>query len=480
MAARRRKRSETTGKSGKGQRDAGDLTARQTLRGASLWALKRLEVLEDGRDAAAQKLGERLRRRPGPLSAVTDEEIALWMKRGVPRSILGDAPSLAIVFTEVSALIARHDETDLSRGRKVQKLAFTGLLDPRELRPGDDPSMARRARPLDEIRAGTRLRTLGKRLVRELEQKGLPARSEASVLAEELGAPQKTIEGWLEAGRVTGSGLSRFRQYEAQRKAEKSEERGESQIFQKLLQAGRKPHVITTKRRYYSGKKAEYVTETTETEAPQVPVFRPSHGYYGGDYTSGYRWAIPIRQYLSPALIGEMTRKALAVPLAPMRKRIRHKLPDWLVFAVVSVLYKHDAKGPPREALSGSKYKYGKNIRQDLVPQFPELALRFVVKDAYYGGKQPTLKEAVEAFDQRLWIEVRGGDRVWIHGVVVWHYRRRTREEIAEFMEKKSLEQKQRRKQKERIAREKAQRRLSRQGRAARAAYESRKKGKKS
>lgn len=477
MAVRRQKRSENA-------ETPSDLN-RTSLRGASLYALRRLELLEGSREEAARRLVTEFRRQPNhPLAGESPESVEAWFgRRGVPKKILGNPVALAFLFTDLGALASRHDADENARERRRKVLAHTGLLDESELEPRHDRDVLRVPARLDEIRAFERLKKIGERLLGEEAELRKRPRSMAAALADELGVPLRTVRRWFDEGRITGAGYRRFRQHERESKAAQAQQKRDRKVFQKLLTAGRKPLVIRKLgERYWDKKKARWVTPRKQIEAPQVPVFRPSEGYYGGDTTSGYRWNMPVRQYLGPAVLARLVQQALNVPMAAFRKRMRNRLPEWAVFVVVSVLYREDGdRGHPIEARSGSGYRYGANVREDLALAFEE-GRRFVVKDAYTSGNWPTLKEAVTEFEKRMWKEIATDDLTWIHGLVVWNFRRRTAEEWAEIVERRRLESDARYRQKKARKKTKTRQRLTERGRQARREFEERqakKRGKK-
>ena len=433
-------------------------------------------MLEDGADKAAALLKARLDARAGVFVDVTVEQIQLWFTDGISPEHLADPVKVAMIFTDVSALTRRHelggkeglDETAEARKAKHKKLAFTGLLEPSELEPDEDPAMAKKVRLRDRKNAKKRLEAIGKKIAAKEAELG-NKRSVAAVMAEQLGVKVSTVRRWLESGQVSEAGTYKFLQYELGEKGDREVERQERKIFEQLLKAGRKPHTIRKEgERYWDAKKARWVRVVKTEEAPVVPRFRGSEGYYGGDGTSGYRWNMRVGDYLTPTLLRQMMRMALTVPTEGFRRRIKRKLPEWAVFVVVSVLYATDGqRGHPVRSAAG--HLYGKNVRSDLEPQFPKHANRFVVKDAYSSGNQDTLPAAVAAFEKRLWPEIKSGDRIYVHGLVVWNFRRRTTDEQAAIVEQRRLLSKQNRAKKKRVAKEKFRRKLGREGRAARA-----------
>lgn len=478
MAARRpRKRSDQKKPQKKPELD------RTSLRGAAQYALARLAVLEDGADKAAALLKARLDARAGVFADVTVEQIELWFTKGISPELLADPVKVAMIFTDVSALTRRHelggkeglDETAQARKAKHKKLAFTGLLEPSELEPDEDPAMAKKVSLRDRKNAKKRLEAIGKKIAQKEAELG-EKRSVAAVMAEQLGVKPSTVRRWLESGQVSEAGTYKFLQYELGEKGDREVERQERKIFEELLKAGRKPHTIRKEgERYWDAKQARWVKVMKTEEAPVVPKFRGGEGYYGGDGTSGYRWNTPIRDYLTPTLLRQMMRMALTVPTEGLRRRIKRKMPEWAVFVVVSVLYAVDGqRGHPVRSAAG--HLYGKNVRSDLEPQFPKHANRFIVKDAYSSGNQDSLPSAVAAFEKRMWPEIKSGDRVYVHGLVVWNFRRRTTSEQADIVEQRRLQAKQKRAKKKRIAKEKFKRQLGKEGRAARAAVVKRKK----
>lgn len=481
MASRRpRKKSEK-------KRSASELTDRSTLRGAAWFALQRLAVLEDGPDKAAALLSKKLAARAGAFEGLTPEEIESWFSKGLPKSLLADPVKVAMVFTDVMAMTRRHelggpeglDETTERRKAKHQKLAYTGLLDPKELEPDEDPAMARKVSRLDRIRAAERIRALGEKLAAKAAELG-EKRSPAAIMAEQLGVKASTVRRWLKDGKTSESGAYKHQRYEREEKGDREVEAAERRIFQELLKAGRKPHTIRKQgETYWDKKKGEWVTpEPTFEQAPVVPKFRATEGYYGGDATSGYQWAMPVRDYLTPTLLEKMKGMALGVSMGKFRKRMRRVMPEWAVFIIVSVLYSTDGKRGHPVKTAGDKHTYGKNVRDDLAPKFPDHANRFVVKDAYSSGNYPTLKLAVEAFDKRLWSEIKSGDRIWVHGVVVWNFRRRSQEEQAERSESRHATMRAKYKAKEARGKEKlgAQQRKEARAAAARLAKKAKKK----
>lgn len=472
MASRGRKRSENA-------ETRQDLD-RKSLRGASLFALRRLEVLEGGRENAARRLqGEFRRQSNHPLAGESTESIERWFGgRGIPEKILGDPVALAFLFTDLSSAVTRHDLDERARERRRQVLAHTGLLDESELEEGHDRAVLQVPSRLDEVRALERVKKLGQKiLATEAEYRERP-RSLAAAVAEEIGVPLRSVRRWLEEGRVTGGGYRAFRQYERRKKASDEQSKRDRKVFQQLMTAGRKPFVVQKKgERYWDRKKAKWVTPRKTVEAPVVPTFRSSEGYYGGDMTSGYRWNLPMRDYLSPALIAKMVRAVRELPKGSFRKRMRRRLPEWAVFVVVSVLYEKDGdRGHPIEARSGSGYRYGAHVREDLAEVFEE-AKRFVVKDAYTSGNWPSLEAATAEFELRMWKEVRSGDLTWVHGLVVWNFRRRTAEEWASIVEARRLKGVERRAKKKRAKKTRTREQLNARGKAARAQYEGKKKG---
>lgn len=477
MASRGRKRSENA-------ETPHDLN-RKSLRGASLFALRRLELLEGGRDKAALRLLGEFRRQPGhPLAGESSESIERWFgSRGIPEKILGDPVALAFVFTDVSALVTRHDADERARERRRQVLAHTGLLDPSELEAQHDRSVLEVPRRLDEVRALERLKKMGEGLLaREAEYRQRP-RSLAAAVADELGVPLRTVRRWFDEGRISGAGYRRFRQHERQKKASEAQDKRDRKVFQQLMTAGRKPFVVKkVGERYWDRKKAKWVTPRKTVEAPQVPVFRASEGYYGGDMTSGYRWNMPVRDYLTPASLGKMVRMVRELSKTGFRKRMRRKLPEWAVFIVISALYsEHGDRGHPVEARSGSGYRYGAHVREDLAAVFEE-AKRFVVKEAYTSGNWSTLEAALAEFERRMWLEIQSEDLTWVHGLVVWNFRRRTAEEWASIVEARRLRGVERRAAKKRAKKTRTRKALTARGKAARAEYErnQKKRGKKS
>lgn len=478
MASRGRKRSENA-------ETPHDLN-RKSLRGASLFALRRLELLEGSREAAARRLvGEFRRQSNHPLAGESPESIEQWFgRRGIPEKILGDPVALAFVFTDLSALAARHDVDERSRQRRRQVLAHTGLLDASELEPGDDHSVLEVPSRLAEVRALERVKKLGQEILsREAEYRQRP-RSLAAAVAEELGVPLRTVRRWLEEGRVTGAGYRRFRQHERQKKASETADKRDRKVFQQLMTAGRKPFQITKEGESYWDKKKALMVKKPDTivEAPRVPVFRSSEGYYGGDMTSGYRWNFAIREYLTPALLGKVAKIVRELPKTEFRNRMRRRLPEWAVFVVISALYREDGqRGHPVAARSGSGYRYGAMVRQDLAEVFSE-AKNFVVKETYTSGNWPTLEAAHAEFDLRMWKEIASGDLTWVHGLVVWNFRRRTAQEWAGIVELRAMESKQRYEKKKADEKTKTRKALTARGKAARAEYErnQKKRGKKS
>lgn len=422
------------------------------------------------------------------MADVSLERLERWFVRGIPKPILADPVRLAFVFTDLNALVARHDETENQRLARRHRLAYTGLLDPTELRPGDDPAMATRATRLERIRAARSLQAIGERLVREAAALGR-VRTAPGLLAEALGVKRRTVEHWLLDGKVSGFGLGKLRRYQREEKAVAEVDKAERRVFRELMTAGRKPHVIRSRGEdYYDEAKGRWVYGVEKKEAPVVPTFRSSEGYFGGDATHGYRWSIAERELLSAALLQKMVREALSVPRARYLHWIRGdrrgakfdaELPEWVVYIVVSVLYsKEGERGHPVEARSGSRRAYGANTRSDLEPRFPEHANRFVVKDAYSSGNHATLKEAVVEFEKRVWKEIQTSDLTFVHGLVVWNFRRRTSPEQALIFEQKSLDAKTKRIRKKKIIKQRTGKRLRALGREARAAYEASRKKK--
>lgn len=475
MAASRQKRSENA----ETRRELN----RKSLRGASLFALRRLELLEGSREAAVGRLLHEFRRQPNhPLAGESSESVDRWFgRRGVPKKVLGDPVTLAFLFTDLSAITARHDRDENSRERRRKVLAHTGLLSESELEPRHDREVLRVPARLDEIRALERLKAMGERLLAEEKEYRQRPRSLAAAVAEELRVPLRSVRRWLSEGRISGAGYRLFRQHERQVKATRAQEKTDRKVFQELMTAGRKPLTITKKRkRYFDSKKAKWITPKPRVvEAPQVPVFRPSEDYYGGDLTSGFRWSIPIREYLSPALLPKLVHEARSIDYSKFRERMRRQrnLDTWSVFVVVSVLYKKEGeRGHPIEARSGSRYRYGGNTRDDLELKFPKVGSRFVVKDAYTSGNWPTREAAIAEFESVMWKEIQAGDLTWIHGLVVWNYRRRPAEEWAEIVEARRVESKQRynrnKRLKEEAAKKKTRKRLTERGRAERERYE--------
>jgi hypothetical protein len=473
VAARRpRNRSET--KSSQRELD------RSSLRGAALFALQRLAVLEESPEKAAAALKTKLDARAGAFADVTVEQITGWFAKGVPKEILADPVKVAMIFTDVSSMTRAHevtglDETALARKAKHQKLAYTGLLDPKELEPDEDPSIARRVGKLDQIRAAKRIKAIAERIAKAKAERR-DKRSLASIVAEQLKVKPSTARRWLKEGKVSKDGVYKLKRYDLEEKGDREVEREERKIFAELLKAGRKPHTIRKKgARYWDPKKAKWVTPVKTEQAPVVPTFRGSEGYYGGDGTSGYRWNMRVAAYLTPTLLAQMKRMALSVPMEAYRKRIRRKLPEWTVFVVVSALYVKDGdRGHPVKSAAGRLY--GQNVRSDLEPKFPEHANRFVVKDVYSSGNHPTLETAAVEFDKRMWREIKSGDRVYVHGLVVWNFRRRTTDEQAERIEARRLQAKEHRARKKRLTKAKFGKTLRQKGKAAKAEFDRRKK----
>lgn len=471
MASRGRKRSENA--------ERHDDLERRSLRGASLFALRRLEYLEGGRTEAATRLVAEFRRQANhPLAGESVEAVEKWFgRRGIPEKILKDPVALAFLFTDIGAAAARHDQDERARERRRRVLAHTGLLDASELDPGSDESVLLVPKRLDEIRAFERMAKMGQELLAHEAEYGQRPRSIAAAVAEEVGVPLRTVRRWFEEGRITGGSYRRFRQHEREKKASLAQDKRDRKVFQQLMTAGRKPFVVKkVGERYWDRRKAKWVTPRKTVEAPQVPVFRTSEGYYGGDMTSGYRWNIAVRDYLSPALLAKLVRQVKELPMGAMRKRMRRRLPEWAVFVVVSVLYREDGdRGHPIEARSGSGYRYGAHVREDLAEAFAE-AKRFVVKDAYTSGNWPSLAAALAEFERRMWLEIKAGDLTWVHGLVVWNFRRRTAEEWASIVEARRIRSQQRRTGKKRLKKSKAAKGLRARGKAARSEYEKRKK----
>jgi hypothetical protein len=471
VASRGRKRSENA-------ETPSDLN-RKSLRGASLFALRRLELLEGSREAAIARLLGEFRRQPNhPLAGESPESLDRWFgRRGIPEKILGDPVALAFLFTDVSALVVRHDVDERTRQRRRQVLAHTGLLDVSELEPDTDRAVLEVPSRLEEVRALQRLKKMGEKLIAREAEYRQRSRSLAAAVADELGVPLRTVRRWLDEGRISGAGYRRFRQHERQKRASEAQDKRDRKVFQQLMTAGRKPFVVRkVGERYWDRKKAKWVTPRKMVEAPTVPVFRSSEGYYGGDMTSGYRWNTAVRDYLTPASLGKMLRIVRELPKTAFRKRMRRRLPEWAVFIVVSALYSQDGdRGHPVEARSGSGYRYGAHVREDLAAVFEE-ARRFVVKESYTSGNWPSLEAALAEFERRMWLEIQSDDLTWVHGIVVWNFRRRTAEEWASIVEARRLESVERYRAKKRSKKTKTRKTLSARGKAARAEYEQRKK----
>lgn len=406
------------------------------------WALARFAVLSDGLGAATRLLSDDLQ--GSALGALDERELAAFVNKGQVPAWFADEAKQRAFLAALGARLHRWDATSAEREQRKQKLAYTGLLDPRELGPSDDRRMAAAPNLLESVRAGDRAKKLAEKLEGTLKKLGLKPKSRASLLAEEVGVPAKVAREWLSSGRISERWLAAWFQYEEQQKSQAKGSKDEDRVFRELMRLGRKKatkKVAITRRR-----KGRVVSVEVEQDEPETPTFRASNKYYGGSETSGWRWGEPIRQYLTAATLPMIVATAARFK-RPSVGRFKQpgRFPSWSVYVVVSSLYGKEGRTGRVQSVSG-RYKYGDKVRQDLSNQFPRLGNRFVVSDVYSSGEQGSFKAALAEFQKRLREEYESDQKIWVHGVVVWNYRRRTEAEQKAALEVRRLEMEARRK----------------------------------
>lgn len=401
--ASRQKQSDAKRQSESGLKD------RTSLPGALYWALSRLVRLEGGVNAAARIL------------KLPPRRLGSWLSRGVPASVASDAVAFDRLLTAVYAGLARWDQDSPTRARRVQRLAYSGLLDPKELEKEDDPRAVLDLEVVEQKAAFARLLLVIARYDREGAARGLSRGYGVRTLAGWLGVKPGRVRAWLKKGRFVGLGLQLFLRFEERQGLVESREAKGKEAMAELIRLGSIPatrDVETTRRDRKTGRRVRHIKKVPE---PLVPKIKSRSYRYGGDQTSGWRWDDKIGEFLDWPLVQRMVEFARGVT-----RVLPRWLPLWRITAFTSII-------------STKPHKSGDEIREDIAEQH-ELGRDFIVKAVISGGSYKERERAITGFVARCREELENGDVQFVHGMSVWNYRVRGLDETASRVEARRLD----------------------------------------
>ncbi len=336
---------------------------------------------------------------------ITSSQIKRWLVRGYPRVFVENTDVFTEWMTMLYTLLSRWDTDTKQQSRRDTILRIA----------------AREA--TEKKAAASRI----KEWIEYLEEVAIAeGRKERGprLLAEKLGVTVGQVRGWQRRREITGKGLRLFLRFEEREKHGQAAAERDKRDMRQLMSLGRKKKTKRVeKERRTRGGGAKRVMG--EVEEPRTPSVKTTDGYFGGEETSGWRWSMKVAEYLSWTVVEQMVDFARRV--RPMREGN-----EWRITALCSELILDQPNGKQNNP------KYGTATREDIADEH-ERGGSFVVSEPYSGDAWHTRQKAIDGFVKRMRDGIKSGNLIFVHGVVVWNYRRRSEAEKRSRVEAREL-----------------------------------------
>lgn len=357
-----------------------------------------------------------------------------WIRRGLPDELFEDEPSLGEFITLVYGRLSFWDEPE-QRGARLKRLAYTGLLDKKDLRRDEPQEYLQELDTKEPAALGAWLKGWIERETAHRKACGEKKFDVASELAVELGIAGKAVRSWARRQKVPREFYRMIDQRRRWDAHEKMLTEGDRVLFLELMELARKPAKYQEKRTVRKRRNGQIIetVETVELDEPVTPTFRSSSALWQGDAVSGWRWGLRIGEFLSPAVVLRMLHFARSV-----KPTLPRKMPFWRVTAIGSWLNRGRGKKSPYR---GGHIGSGKKVRKDLSESHPHDGNNFVVEEGYTSGAYTSRSFAIEQFRKRMCAGLEQKDLIYIHGVIVYNFRKRDPREFAAQIEMRQLRQ---------------------------------------
>lgn len=277
-------------------------------------------------------------------------------------------------------------------------------------------------------------------------------------LARELGVTSVRLARWLAAGHVPESYMPTFDEWsQLSQQLEERRIREQDQSLQ-LIEQARKPGYAHT------------LPGAGRKLARRAPDIRTGEGLFESQENSGYEWRRRVEAWASFELLDDLSLWA-KTRVRPA-KYTSQRAPYWIVTALVTVLH-----GRNRKSLKspGGFRQFGRGSDR-------ALGARLEIGGVVSSGTVPRggLDRAVKLFAAQMLVEYCEFEVMWIHGIIVRNWRRRTDAQQDAYrgrawsrLEVHRVEREQRQERRKKAARKKAQeRRRSRASRTTRRSTE--------
>lgn len=366
-----------------------------------------------------------------------------WLRRGLPRRMLRDEVGLRQLATIVYAQLAIWNQPGTKRDAREQRLLhsaqFTAfLLNTRERRRVREEVRRWAARfqraawliDYEPSDSNEHIQLLppgrGRRQGRGIE-----------LFAHTLGVKPELVKGWIDRGAVDPLMLAAYRKFETGVEVSRVELEPDKLLMLDLMERARQPQtraVYVTRKDATTGRR---VRVEREREEPVTSDIRTGDGPFGGDMTSGHKWRLRIGEFVKPVLdIGEPGARRQGVDGYGLLERMvefargiaalpARRFDQWVIMTVSAELVREGGGTP----------KYGKAVRM----LGHERSRDFVVNEPASSGNKSSREEALAVFTERFKEVLGSHNLTYVHGFVVWQYRRRTPREIELRVEARRL-----------------------------------------
>lgn len=383
--------------------EARRLETERSLRADLARALRRVISLYPTAKAVAPKLG------------LTESRLSAYAHGRLPKRVAQDEALLEELMSRAAAEINLSEMLAASHDMPLDDLARSSQ---------------------SEKRAGKRLadwERFSARMLRSSEvwQLGERRRVASEEIAAQLGRSVKTVREWISRGRVPSRDLREF--YLATRfwprptpEAELGCTKADMEEMRRLMALARRPGYSET-------------TMGAQLVQPIYP-FRSREKRTESDFNIGYEWAYRIGKFLSADVLDEMVELCRKARLPRGYRGVARRWDHWMVTAVVVEYTPPGTEfGPPDESDRNIVRFFGEIEDEDGNVVLDgggsdddnETGGRMVINQGRSGSVQPTRKLAIAAFIRRIDEWMQKGICIWVQGVILRNWRRRTDEERA-------------------------------------------------